>query len=75
MKDKLPFAGYVKESEVTLIKITHRVRLRVGSSARDIAAALIHVPPGCTLNEVVGDQEHDDFELCGEMVFTEDVER
>ena len=73
MKDKLPFASYAQESEVTIVKITHRVRLRVGSSIRDIASALIHVPPGCILNEVIGDQDHEDFELCGEMVFTEEV--
>ena len=72
--DKELFAGYKKEVEATVVTTTHRVRLRLGSSARDISSALEHVPPSCTLIDVIGDDDHDKFDACGELVFKEERE-
>lgn len=68
------FATYKKEVETTWIKTTHRIRIRIGFTAADILASLKDVPKNASVHEIIGDQDHDDFPDCGEIVLTEERE-
>jgi len=68
------FASYVQEVESTWVKTTHRVRIKIGQSAGSLLDIMKNVPPNAIINEVIGDQDHDKFQYCGEILFTEERE-
>ena len=68
------FASYEKETTIRIEKTTHRVRMRIGQSLGELMDTLSLVPKDCTVNEIIGDQEHEYFRDCGEIVFIEDKE-
>jgi len=68
------FASYKKEVEATWVKTTHKVRIRLGATVADVIYALQRVPGRATVHEVVDDQSHDEFNDCGEIVFTEECQ-
>lgn len=71
-KNTKQFASYEQESVVVVQRITHKVRMKFGESAKSIMETLSLVPKHCVLSEVIGDDEHGHYEICGEMVFTEE---